>query len=131
MKQKQSEMLRFFPFGESFESGMGGRTLRKDEALLDVDETHYAAEVALKRELLAASSHDYFSGGPELLDAQWGVLELVLTDLSEHHPEMFRLERHGRDWRWHNPLLGETQAFVWGDAASLPLEPLDWVGRQV
>lgn len=110
---------------------MGGRTLRKDEALLDVDEPHYAAEVALKRELLGASPHDYFSGGAELLDAQWGVLGLVLTDLSQHLPESFKLERRGHEWRWHNLLLGETQAFVWGDAASLPLEPLDWVGRQV
>ena len=124
-------MLRFFPFGKTFEAGMGGRTLRQDEALFDIDLPHYAAEVALKRELLGASPHEYFSGGAELLDAQWDVLDLVLTDLSEHYPERFRLERFGHRWHWHNLLLGEEQAFVRGDAASLPLEPLDWAGRQV
>ena len=127
----QQPVLRFFPFGETFEAGMGGRTLLKDEALFDIDLPHYAAEVALKRELLAASPHEYFSGGTELLDAQWGVVELALTDLSEHYPESFRLERDGHNWRWHNLLLGEEQAFIRGDAASLPLEPLDWVGRQL
>ena len=89
---------------------MGGRTLR-NEALFDIDLPHYAAEVALKRELLGASPHEYFSGGAELLGAQWGVLELVLTDLSEHYPERFELERFGHHWRWHNLLLGEERAF--------------------
>ena len=131
MTQNRTTRLRFFPFGETFEAGMGGRTLLKDEALIDIDLPHYAAEVVLKRKLLAASPHDYFSGGVSLLDAQWGVLELVLTDLSEHYPERFKLERRGREWRWHNLLLGEEQVFVWGDAASLPLEPLDWAGRQI
>ncbi len=131
MTQNQTTRLRFFPFGETFEAGMGGRTLLKDEALIDIDRPHYAAEVALKRRLLEASPHEYFSGGVSLLDAQWGVLELVLTDLTEHYPESFRLERRGRERCWHNLLLDEEQAFIWGDAASLTLEPLDWAGRQV
>lgn len=124
-------MLRFFPFGDSFEAGMGARALAPDEPLCDLELAHYAAETALKHRLLTDTPHEYFSGGAGTLEAQWEVLELVLTDLAKHHPDVFGLERDGTLWSWHNALLGEHQRFSFGDAASLPLEPLDWVGRQV
>ena len=124
-------MLRFFPFGEAFDAGMGARALRPGEALFDVEPPHYAAEVALKRRLLTDLPHEYFSGGKALLAAQWEVLALILTDLAAHDPEAFRLEQRAQRWHWHNLLLGEKQTFTWGDAGSLPLEPLDWAGRQL
>ena len=123
-------MLRFFPFGDTFEAGMGARALRSGEALIDVERPHYSAEIALKRQLLTDAPHEYFSGGPELLGAQWEVLELVLTDLAKHDPEAFRLERRGQRWHWHNELLGEQAVFHRGEP-DLALEPLDWAGRQV
>lgn len=124
-------MLRFFPFGEQFEAGMGGRALRAGEALIDLEPTHYASEIRLKRNLLQDFPGEYYRGGPELMAAQWKVLELVLNDLAEHYPEHFRLERRGEHLYWHNKLLEESLESAYGDEESVPLEPLDWVGRQV
>ena len=124
-------MLRFFPFGEHFEPGMAGRSLSDAEPLIDVDLPSYASETALKRELLGAAQRDYFLAPPELDSAQWEVLELVCNDLARRQPDCFALERSGDAWRWENRLLGEALAFTFGDASSLPLPPLDWIGRQV
>lgn len=110
---------------------MGARALRPDEALIDVERPHYAAEIALKRRLLTELPLEYFSGGAELLNAQWEVLELVLEDLAAHYPEVFKLEQRGHTCHWYNALLNERQTFVLHEPESLPLEPLDWVGRQV
>jgi hypothetical protein len=124
-------MLRFFPFGEHFEPGMAGRSLPAAEPLIDVDQACYVAEIAQKREQLARAHADYVLLPPELDGAEWEVLELVLLDLARHSPAWFELEQRGPRWRWHNRLLGEAIAFTLGDRASLPLAPLDWVGRQV
>lgn len=124
-------MLRYFPFGEHFEAGMAGRSLSTSEPLVDVDEPHYAAEIALKRELLGSTPGDYFLAPAELVEAQWEVLELVSSDLARRYPQWFSLERAGADWHFHNHLLGQGTRFVFGDPTSLPLEPLDWIGRQV
>jgi hypothetical protein len=124
-------MLRFFPFGEHFEPGMAGRSLAEVEPLIDVDEATYASETALKRELLRSAHGEYFLAAPELESAQWEVLELVCGDLARRYPAWFFLERAGATWRWENRLLGEAASFSFGDAGTLPLEPLDWVGRQV
>lgn len=124
-------MLRFFPFGEHFEPGMAGRSLAEAEPLIDVDEPTYARETALKRELLTSAHGDYFLAPPELASAQWEVLELVCSDLARRYPTWFVLERAGAAWRWENRLLDETASFTCGDGRALPLEPLDWLGRQV
>lgn len=124
-------MLRFFPFGDEFDPGMGARALRPHEPLFDVDPERYAFEVALKSQQLEAAHADYFRGGEALMPAQWDVLELVLTDLAAHQPNQFALERQGNIWHWHNALMGITTQLRFGDPASLPYEPLDWAGRQV
>lgn len=124
-------MLRFFPFGEHFEPGMAGRSLADSEPLIDVDEPCYASETALKRELLSMAHHDYFLAPPELDSAQWEVLELVCTDLTRRYPSWFTLAREGDAWHWENRLLQEAATFCYGDASTLPLSPLDWLGRQV
>ncbi len=124
-------MLRFFPFGEHFEPGMAGRSLAETEPLIDVDEPSYAHEIALKRQLLTSAHGDYFLAPPELAAAQWEVLGLVCSDLTRRYSAWFTLERAGTAWRWENRLLGETASFTFGDDATLPLEPLDWLGRQV
>ena len=124
-------MLRFFPFGEHFEPGMAGRSLAESEPLIDVDEPCYVRETGLKRELLSTAAHDYFLAPPELDGAQWEVLGLVATDLARRYPEWFALERDGNAWRWENRLLAESATFSYGDASTLPLCPLDWIGRQV
>ena len=124
-------MLRFFPFGDRFEAGMSARALRAGDALIDLELPCYRDEIALKRNLLEQLPGDYYRGGPGLMAAQWEVLELVLQDLARHDPEHFRLERRGEVVSWQNNLLDEPHTFIYGDEATLPLEPLDWVGRQV
>ena len=124
-------MLRFFPFGDRFEAGMGARALGAGEALIDLELPHYNDEILLKRGLLERFPGEYYRGGPDLRAAQWEVLELVLEDLATHYPEHFTIERRGKVVFWHNKLLDELHTFTYGDEATLPLEPLDWVGRQM
>lgn len=124
-------MLRYFPFGERYHSGMGARPLQAGEPLCEVDPARYAAEVGLKRRLLSETHAEYFRGGSQTLPAQWATLALVLENLAAAYPAQFSLEQRGAEWLWRNHLLGEVQAFQFGAAHSLPFEPLDWAGRQV
>jgi len=38
-------MLKYFPFGEVFDAGMGGRALRPGDALIDVELPHPSVEI--------------------------------------------------------------------------------------
>ena len=124
-------MLRFFPFGETFDASMGGRPLTADDPLCDIDLARYSGEVLLKRRLLTDMHGEYFCGGGETLAAQWEVLDLVLGNLAAAYPDNFILDKRGADWHWRNLLLDEERRFRYGDADSLLYEPLDWTGRQV
>lgn len=122
--------LPYFPFGQQFNDKMGTAALSESDRLIEVD-AHYGAEIALKRQLLTTSPDYYFRVLPGHETAQWEVLEAVLRDLARFYPDQFTLTTEGDDWHWHNRALGETTAFTIGEAATLPLAPLDWVGRQV
>ncbi|WP_425144870.1 heme-dependent oxidative N-demethylase family protein [Deinococcus sp.] len=124
-------MLRFFPFGEAFDGSMGGQVLRPGEGLFDLEPEHYQGEVALKRQLLTRDHRYYYRGGPDTLEAQWEVLRLVLEDLAAVHPQAVELHRRGDLWTWRNTLLELEQTFEFGNPETLPLEPLDWAGRQL
>jgi dimethylamine monooxygenase subunit A len=124
-------MLRFFPFSENFDAGMGGRVLKENEPVCDIEPEKYSNQIQLKRQLLDEVPGYYFTCGLENLPAQWDVLELLLENLAAAYPLFFKLEKSGTNWRWHNALLHEEFRFCFGDPSSLPLEPLDWVGRQV
>src|SRR5215831_13084690 len=104
----RKRMLRYFPFEESFDPGMGMRVLNAEESLCDVDPTRYHQEISLKRGLLTEAHSYYFHGGPETLTAQWDVVDLVATDLARSYPQHFQLQRDGDDWRWRNELTGQT-----------------------
>jgi dimethylamine monooxygenase subunit A len=96
-----------------------------------VDETRYESGVRL-RERLLAEDHDYrYRGGSGTEPAQWEVLALLLRDLARHHPRLVSLREDGDRWTWETRILAGRATFRLGDAGSLPLEPLDWVGRQV
>jgi hypothetical protein len=122
--------LKYFPFGQQFDLRIGTAGFRDDDRLVEAD-GNYATEIALKRALLEGDHACYYRAGPGTESAQWDVLESVLTDLSRFEPEHFCLERNGPEWRWSNRKLGEQITFQRGGADTLPLEPLDWVGRQV
>ncbi len=123
-------MLPYFPFGQQFNEKMGTVPFSESDRLIDVDE-HYQQEISLKRQLLTAWPGYYFQALPDHETAQWEVLETVLTNLAQFSPNRFTLKQEGSQWYWHNHLLNEEITFTFGDAATLPFEPLDWVGRQV
>jgi hypothetical protein len=124
-------MLRHFPFEDSFDPGMGMRALNGQESLCDLELDKYLEETALKHRLLTAEYPYYFHGGAETMPAQWDVFTLVATDLARNYPQYFQLQRQDNDWQWRNELTNQTLTFRFGDASSLPNEPLDWIGRQV
>ena len=123
-------MLPYFPFGDAFDLKMGTSSLRDELNLIECDE-YYQSEVLHKRQLLHEDHPYYFKAAPVARQAQWEVLDIVLHSLAKHYPTHFVLTKHDNQWHWRNNLLQEEQSFVFGDEATLPLQPLDWVGRQV
>lgn len=123
-------MLRYFPFGQAFNDKMGTLPMAETDPLVEVD-SHYWHEVALKRAQLSQLPTYYYQLLPGNDIAQWEVLERILDNLVRHFPQSFELTKRGNRWDWNNRLLNETVSFVFGDVTTLPLDPLDWVGRQV
>ena len=98
------------------------------EHAFDVDE-HYLAECEDRR-LTLASGQGRYAALPHMMDAQWDVLELLMTSLAQDYPELFSLHRDGSRWRWVNRPLQIAQDFVFGDATTLPMAPLEYITRQ-
>lgn len=124
-------MLPYFPFdADEYALTMGVRALAPD-CLIEVDPAHYRAELALKGAILAGDYRYYYQAAQGTMPLQWEALELLLPNLARHHSQHFTLARSAERWTWTNHLLGAEVAFTLGDPASLPLPPLDWLGRQV
>jgi hypothetical protein len=123
-------MIKYFPFTEKFDLKMGTSALSADQPFIECD-VEYATEVLLKRKLLEEDHKYYFRANQNTDEAQWEVVEKVLTTLAAYYPELFKLEQKGNQWHWENQHLKEQQAFTFGDSTTLPLQPLDWVGRQI
>ncbi|GAB3012253.1 heme-dependent oxidative N-demethylase family protein [Spirosoma pulveris] len=123
-------MLSYFPFGQQFNDKMGTLSLSENESLVELD-SNYATETALKKQLLTELPAYYYQALPGNELAQWEVLEAILTTLSQLEPHQFSLLKEGSRWHWSNELLNDQTTFTFGDANSLAMEPLDWVGRQV
>jgi len=138
LKNSQKAISRFpFPFsGESYMYSVNvvpagqGAPGTFDEHLFDIDE-HYLTEMAERERILAEDYGRRYLTLPNMMDAQWDFLEMGLTHLAKDYPEHFTLERSGNNWSWTNKLLGIEKDFIFGDAATLPSEPLEWVGRQM
>lgn len=123
-------MLPYFPFAKGFDLKMGTSLLADELRVTECDE-HYLHEVALKRKMLTDHPEWYFMANDETKFAQWEALELILTGLAANYPHYFHLTKEGNTWNWKNNLWNETYTFTLGDGSTLPLQPLDWVGRQV
>jgi hypothetical protein len=123
-------MIRYFPFTPTFEMKMGTVPMRESDYVVEADD-HYTSEIQLKRKLLTEDHAYYYQSLPEAKAAHWDVLEKVLEDLVISRPELFSVEKTGDHWQITNHPLQETASFVFGEDASLPFEPLDWIGRQV
>ncbi|MDR3383800.1 heme-dependent oxidative N-demethylase family protein [Cupriavidus basilensis] len=94
----------------------------------DVDE-HYIGECR-ERALVLAQDPGRCMALPHMMQAQWDTLELMMESLAASYPAHFSLRRDGTRWTWENRILGLRQDFVFGDAATLPCPPLEYITRQ-
>jgi hypothetical protein len=62
--------------------------------------------------------------------AEWDLLELLMSCMAADYPEHFTLMREDNRWRWINRPLGIDQNFTFGDPATLPQPPMEYVTRQ-
>lgn len=96
---------------------------------IDVDE-HYIAECR-ERKICLASTSDRYLALPHMMLAQWDCLELIMQSLARDYPEYFRLTREAARWHWVNRPLEIEATFTFGNPATLPYEPLEYITRQV
>ncbi len=133
------EAIQRFPFpfaGDSYmysvnlvQAGQGAPGAF-DEHLFDIDE-HYRTEMEERRRILAEDYERRCLTLPHMMDAQWDFLEMGMTHLAADYPQHFTLTQDGDRWHWENRLLGLTQEFTFGAPDTLPMEPLEYIGRQM
>jgi len=103
----------------------------KDDRLIEVDADRYRQELS-EKEAILAGDYRYYCQLPSGTEAmQWEAIEVLLPAMARHYPEHFGLAIEGDRWRWTNHLMGVTTPLRFGDAMTLPLPPVDWLGRQV
>jgi hypothetical protein len=137
--KNSAEAIKRFPFpfpGDSYMYSVNvvpaaqGQPGTFDEHLFDIDE-HYLTEIAERKRILAEDYDRRYMTLPNMMDAQWDFLEMALTHLAADYPQHFTLVKSGSHWMWENSLLKIEQEFTFGDSTTLPMEPLEWVGRQM
>ena len=95
---------------------------------IDIDE-HYVSEMR-DRALVLDADPGRCQALPHMITAQWDMLELLMTSMARDYPEHFSLTRDGNQWHWINRPLGIDQRFTFGDVATLPYQPMEYIGRQ-
>jgi hypothetical protein len=123
-------MIKYFPFSPQFDLKMGTMPMKEEDTVVEID-SHYFHEIELKRRLLLEEPTYYFVALEESHTAQWDAVEKVIDDLVKHDPENFSVLKEDIQWHFTNKRLNESYTFTFGDNNSLPLAPLDWIGRQV
>lgn len=99
------------------------------EHCFDIDE-HYRSEMAERNRVLERDPQRCLVM-PHMQPAAWDCLGLLMEHLAHDYPQHFQLQRNGDRWHWRNLALGLDQALTYGDAASLPCAPLEYITRQV
>ncbi len=100
------------------------------DTIVEID-THYKQEITLKRSLLKEDHAYYYNSLKGTYQAQWEVVELVIEHLAQYDKLNFSiLEEHGQLY-FKNVILNENTVFSLNHNDSLPIEPLDWIGRQI
>ncbi len=124
-----------FPFNEdsymysvNMEPHIPGAKGSAFESLIDVDE-HYISEM-MDRALVLKEDPLRYQALPHMMAAQWDTLELLMEQQAAGYPEHFTLTKDGDRWHWINRPLNIDQTFTFGDAATLPCEPLEYITRQ-
>ncbi|WP_341989650.1 DUF3445 domain-containing protein [Azorhizobium sp. AG788] len=131
-----SAVRRFpFPFNEdtymysvNIEPHTAGPKGSVYEFPIDIDE-HYVADmrdraITLREDPLRCQSL------PHMITAEWDLLDLLMVSLAQSYPDLFTLTRDGDRWHWINRPLGLEQAFIFGDVATLPCPPMEYITRQ-
>ncbi|QYB07717.1 DUF3445 domain-containing protein [Rhodococcus sp. USK10] len=91
----------------------------------------YAAMMALKREILQKDP-GRVQILPHMMPACWDVMLYLMRELSTSYPDVMQLTGEGPGrYHWRNTLLELDQHFVLGDLATLPEDPLTYIGCQV
>ena len=129
-------ILRFpFPFPEdrymyavNIEPHVPGRPGSAFAAAFDVDE-HYVAEMR-ERAMVLAEDPLRCQSLPHMTLAGWDLLELIMEAKARDYPEWFTLHKQGERWHWVNRPLGIDQRFTFGDEATLPHGPMEYITRQ-
>ncbi|MGB0204295.1 MAG: heme-dependent oxidative N-demethylase family protein [Neptuniibacter sp.] len=99
------------------------------EKFLDIDE-HYLSEMKERSLVLKDMPHRCLA--MEHMDlACWDMIERCMVSLAEDYPEHFVLECDGDNWTWENKLLDIKDTFVFGDSSTLPMPPMEYIGRQL
>lgn len=124
-----------FPFPEdrymysvNLEPANGGVPGSVFEHCFDIDE-HYLSETAERARVLERDPGRCLVM-PHMSRAAWDALEMLMTHLAADYPEHFALQRDGDCWTWINRPLEIEQRFTFGDPATLPCEPLEYITRQ-
>ncbi|KAA0874440.1 heme-dependent oxidative N-demethylase family protein [Nitrincola tapanii] len=99
------------------------------EHLFDIDE-HYLSEMA-ERNLVLQENPKRCLAMPHMDLACWDMIERVMVAFATDYPEYFALTREGNHWIWENKLLNQRDEFTFGDSSTLPLPPMEYIGRQV
>ena len=99
------------------------------ETFLDIDE-HYLSEMAERAIVLEENpSRCLMMDHMDL--ACWDFIERAMVSLSTDYPQYFSLSKDGDQWHWENSLLGINDDFTFGDSSTLPMPPMEYIGRQV
>jgi hypothetical protein len=135
-RNSQAAINRFpFPFtSDSFMYAVNLRPHLRGEpgsvfaAAFDLDE-HYEDECA-DRALTLAADPWRCQVLPHLAQAEWDTLALLMESFAADYPAWFSLAKSGDAWHWINRKLGLEQRFTFGDPASLPCPPFEYITRQ-
>jgi dimethylamine monooxygenase subunit A len=95
----------------------------------DIDE-HYVTECTDRAMALSAQPGVHYVSLPHMMQAQWDVMELIMESYARDFPQHFELRKNGAEWTWTNRLLRLEDTFTFGNPASLPMEPFEYISRQ-
>ncbi len=106
------------------------KKLNEDESRYFIEITpEYEMQIKEKRRLLDEQPEVRYQSMPHTMDMQWELVELILEQATERYPQHFTVKKDGANWTFTNHILHEEEKFVFGDASSIRMEPLDLIGR--